>query len=82
MTKPLKKLPSDLKIFFFLIAARKQFIGIPLSVFRNNIKDLERHENQVQFSAIHKKLAQKQMITADELEFLIEYERKRQWEKF
>jgi hypothetical protein len=78
----LKLLPKDLKIFFYLIAARNLLRGIPLKNFRSNIKDLEKFENHKKFTTIHQKLTEKKIISADELEFLVEYERKRQWEKF
>lgn len=79
--KPLKKLPKDLKIFFFLVAARNELKGVPLELFRHNIKDLEFYENTRKFDNIHKKLENRQIISPDELEFMIEYERKRRWEK-
>jgi hypothetical protein len=78
----LKNLPKDLKIFFFLIAARNLLRGVPLESIRGNIKNMRTVENQKKFQNIHEKLTSKQIITADELEFLVEYERKRQWDKF
>lgn len=79
--KPLKRLPEDLKIFFFLVAAKYELQGLPLEMFWQNIKDLEFYENTRRFDTIHKKLENRQIITTDELEFMIEYERKRRWEK-
>lgn len=79
--KALKKLPKDLRKFLFLVAMKKLLQGVPLKIFRQNMSDLENYEKQRNFQIIHKKLIDKQIVTADELEFLIEYERKRQWEK-
>ena len=79
--KLLKKLPEELKIFFFIVAVKRLLSGIPLDVFREGVTHFKDYEKQKRFEDIHKKLANKQIISAEELEFLIEYERKRQWEK-
>lgn len=78
----LKHLNKDLKIFFYLVAVRYLLRGTSLETFRSNMDQFKDFKNHNKFSNIHNKLTNKNIITADELEFLIEYERKRQWEKF
>lgn len=77
----LQHLKKDLKIFFFIVAVKSLLRGIPLEVFRKNVEGLKSFENHQKFKEIHQKLIDKKIITTQELEFLIEYERKRQWEK-
>jgi hypothetical protein len=82
MMSQIKGIPKEYKIFFFIIALKSILKGMPIENFRKNIELLSKFENQKKFKHIHEKLTNKTIITPDELEFLVEYERKKQWDKF
>lgn len=77
----LKKLPRDLKIFLFMIVLRNVLKGIPVSKVRQDIKALQKSSDTNTFNNIHSKLVNSKNISAEELSFLVECERKRQWDK-
>ena len=77
-----KNISKELKIFFFIVASKSLFKGMSLEEFRKELENFKNHEHYLKFKKIHQKLASNNIITADELEYLIEYQRKQQWDKF
>lgn len=77
----LKKLPKELKIFLFLVILKDVLKSIPVNKIREDLGSIKKAKDVNAFNEIHDKLKNRKNISSKELEFLIEFERKRHWDK-
>lgn len=78
----LKNLKKETKIFLFYVVIKNMLKGITIEHFKKSVENYNRIEKNRKYNFIHKKLVDKQMISPEELDFLVDFVKKNQWNDF